>query len=104
MQTKTHNTHKKKARSTNLYTIFEPPLTLRSEFVPSGGFIDRHFEDGVYPACDIMERLKHEEQATMNHMNAYVRAQQKHGDWSGVTVAQESGTIHDSSPGPSAFV
>lgn len=41
------------ARSTFLYTTFTPPFHFTSDSVVDGNLLDRKFEDGVYPGCEL---------------------------------------------------
>nr|CCC92891.1 unnamed protein product [Trypanosoma congolense IL3000] len=51
------------ARSTFLYTTFTPPYTFTTDNVDDAQLLDRKFEDGIYPGCELDRRMRIESAA-----------------------------------------
>jgi peptide deformylase len=71
------------ARSTNLYTLYVPPLTLQPEALPESNLLKRHYEDQVYPGHRAVQRQNAEEAQQMETIRAYIKSERLAGRWDG---------------------
>ncbi|KPI83247.1 hypothetical protein ABL78_7726 [Leptomonas seymouri] len=65
------------ARSTYLYTIFTPPYHFLTDAVEDGNLLDRKFEDGVYPGCELDRQQRIESAAVEELQRKQWRSEKK---------------------------
>lgn len=68
------------ARSTYLYTTFTPPHTFVTDIVEDAQLLDRKFEDGVYPGCELDRRMRIENAALEELQRAQWRMEKERGE------------------------
>jgi peptide deformylase len=61
------------ARSTNLYTIYIPPMTFKPEYLPDAQLLDRQYQDKIYPGHETFANMMREEDRHREEVNGYLK-------------------------------
>lgn len=71
------------ARSTNLYSLFFPPMKFVATFLENSELLKRHYEDNVYPGHEIVRDGAAEERNNHQELVKFIEYQKAQGLWRG---------------------
>jgi peptide deformylase len=76
------------ARSTNLYSLFFPPHTVKAHYLEDSELLKRHYEDNIFPGFEVVEESSREEARHNELLQQYIETQKKAGLWKGSQFSQ----------------